>query len=323
MVAVDEVLALDGAVDVPPGRRGSAASQLAGTIERIETEAGRRVEAGDVLARVYTPELLTLQQDLLRASLDAALTGETLARLRKGGDAVAARRVWELEGQLNGQTAQADAARRKLLGAGLTPAEIDGLLSKREMVSTVAVRAPIAGVVAHFDKVLGQAVAAHEAVFEVRDAGRPWVRGAVAERDVSRVSLGRPVRARLVGDPDAVHTGKVARSGRAVAGSRSVPVWVELDADPGRPAVHGQWAGLTVVLGSRPPALAVPRSAVVSDGAGAFVFVRGEDGTFTRRSVETGPADDRYVTITAGLKEGEPVAVGGARELMTAAAGIH
>jgi multidrug efflux pump subunit AcrA (membrane-fusion protein) len=80
---------------------------------------------------------------------------------------------------------------------------------------------------------------------------------------------------------------------------------------------------VTVVLGSRPPALTVPRSAVVADGSAAFVFVRRPDGGFDRRAVETGPADDRFVTVTRGLAAGEPVAVSGAAELMTAFASLR
>ena len=48
------------------------------------------------------------------------------------------------------------------------------------------------------------------------------------------------------------------------------------------------------------------------------MFVRKPDGTFERRPVETGLADDRFVTITRGLGAGEPVAVAGVTELMTA-----
>lgn len=315
--AVDDVLTLDGAVELPPARRGFAASQLAGTVRAIRTDRGRSVKPGDVVAEVYSPELLTMQQDLLKTHLEAELAATTFASL-KNIPGVAARRVWELESQLNGLRSRGEGLRRRLLTAGLTADQIDRLLTKSEMVSAVPVRAPIAGVVVNFDKVLGQAVAAHEPLFEVHDLSAPPVRGFVSERDLGRVTPGRPARVRLVADPGFVGTGRVVRSGRTVgADTRSLAVWVEMEGADG-PLLHNQLATLTVVLGSRPPALAVPRSAVVSDGAAAFVFVQRPDGGFDRRAVETGPADDRFVTITRGLTAGEPVAVGGAGELMTA-----
>lgn len=321
--AVDDVLTLDGAVEVPPARRGFAASQLAGTIQGIRIDLGQVVKPGEVVAEVYSPELLTMQQDLLKTHLEAALVAGTLARL-KNVPGAAARQVWELESQANGLRTRTDGLRRKLLTAGLTADQIDRLLARTEMATAVPVRAPLGGAVVSFDKVLGQAVAAHEPLFEVHDLTAPLVRGFVSERELGRVSPGRPARVRLVADPAFVGTGRVARSGRTVgADTRSLAVWVDLDGSPGVPLLHNQLATVTVVLGSRPPAVAVPKAAVVTDGPAAFVFVRRPDGVFDRRAVETGAADDRFVTITRGLAEGDPVAVGGAAELMTAFAGLR
>lgn len=323
-IALDEVVAVDGAVEVPPDGRGFAASQIAGTVRAIRADRGQTVRAGDVVAEVFSPEFLAMQAEFLRTHLEAALAADTLGRLKQAGSGVPARRLWELESQLNGLKAQADALRRKLATAGLTGDQIDRLLTTKEMVPAGLVRAPFAGVVVDFDKVLGQAVAAHESLFEVHDAAHTWVQGFVAERDAARVRVGQAVRVRLVADPGFVGTGRVARSGRTLGkDNHAQSVWVEFDAPPARPLLHNQLAGLTVVLGTRPPALAVPRAAVAVEGAASFVFVRKPDGGFDRRAVETGPADDRFVTITRGLAEGEPVAVAGANDLMTAYASLR
>ncbi len=320
---LDNVLTLEGAVEVPTAKRGFAASQLAGTIQTIRVDRGQEVKPGDVVAEVYSPELLTMQQELLKTSLEAALTDTTLKSL-KNIPGAAARRLWELESQLNGLRTRGEGLKRKLLTAGLTADHIVGLLERNEMISAVPVRSPIAGVVVNFDKVLGQAVAAHEPLFEVHDLSAPWVRGFASERDLGSVSLGQPVRMRLVADPEFVGTGKVVRSSRTVgADTRSLAVWVELDrALPGG-LLNNQLATVSVVRGSRPSAVAVPKSAVVHDGSATFVFVRKPDGTFDRRVVELGPADDRFITVIRGLADGEPVAVAGAGELMTAHASLR
>jgi RND family efflux transporter MFP subunit len=320
---VDDVLTLDGAVELPPTKRGFAASQLAGTIRAIHTDRGQAVKSGEVVAEVYSPDLLTMQQELLKTYLESALVETTLSHL-KNVPGAAARRLWELESQLNGLKTRAEGLKRKLLTAGLTPEHVERLLSKNEMVTAVPVRSPIAGVVVNFDKVLGQAVLAHEPLFEVHDLSAPWVRGFASERDAGRVSIGQPVRVRLVADPSFVGTGKVVRSGRTVgADTRSLSVWVELNGKLPDRLLHSQLATVSVVLGSRPSAVAVPKSAVVADGSAAFVFVKKPDGTFDRRAVETGPADDHAIAITRGLAEGEPVAVAGAGELMTAYASLR
>jgi multidrug efflux pump subunit AcrA (membrane-fusion protein) len=68
--------------------------------------------------------------------------------------------------------------------------------------------------------------------------------------------------------------------------------------------------------------MSVAREAVLTEAGRSYVFVRGTDGVFNRRPVEVGRRDDRYVTITAGLREGEQVAVRGVAGLQTAYAGL-
>ncbi|MBX9582979.1 MAG: efflux RND transporter periplasmic adaptor subunit [Gemmataceae bacterium] len=322
-VAVDEVVELDGLVDEPPDRRGFASSPLAGTVRSIRVDRGQAVRPGDVVAEVYSVEFQGMQLDLLKAHLEHSLAAGTLARVR-GLAGVAQQRVWELESRAAGLKNQIDMLRRKLVTAGLGPDQVDRLVETRQPLAAVPVRAPLAGVVVNFDKVLGQAVAAHEPLFEVHDLTRPWVQGFVPERDTARVRVGQPVRVRLVSDPGFVAAGRVARSGGSFgADSRANTVWVEFDRYPDRPLRHAQMAGLTVVVGTRPPAVAVPKEAVAAEGAAAFVFVRRPDGVFDRRAVETGAADDRFVTVTRGLSAGEPVAVAGVQELMTAYAALR
>ena len=323
VAAIDDAVTLDGAVDLPPGSRGSASVPLAGAVTAIRVDRGQAVSAGDVLAEVSSPEFLTLQLDLVRVALDYRLEADALARV-KGLSAVPRRRVWEAEGRVTSLGAQLESLRRKLTTAGLTAAQVEAVIDTRRVAASLPVRAPIAGVVVGFDKALGQAVAAREGLFEVHDPAKAAVVGYVSERDAGRVRVGQAVRVRLVADPGVVLAGRVARGGRTVGpGSRSQDVYVELDAPAGSPLVHGQLATLTVVTATRPPAVAVPLTAVAEEGAAAFVFVRrATDGVFERRAVETGPADDRRVTITRGLTAGEPVAVAGVAELMTGFASL-
>lgn len=321
--AVDETVEIDAAVDLPPADRGSATAPLAGVIATIRADRGRAVKAGDVLAAVVSPELLTLQLDLVRVGLDLQLEAATLARI-KDLPAVAQRRVWETEGRVASLKSQVDTLRRKLETVGFAAADIDRVVETRQVVSAVPVRSPISGVVVTFEKALGQAVAAQEVLFAVHDADRPLVMGAVSERDLGRVRVGQGVRVRLVADPEAVLTGRVARSGRTVGpDSRSLSVWVELDGGSRPPLVHGQLASVTVVTETRPAGVRVPRGAVAGEPGAEAVFVRRPDGVFERRAVETGRADDRVVEIVRGLAAGEPVAVRGVSELVTGFASLR
>lgn len=321
---VEEVAEVDGTVDVLPDHRASASARLAGTLQAVQADRGQAVRAGEVLAEVASLELDNLQLDLLKAHLDYQLQEETLRRLRTAGVGVSPRRLLDQEGLVNSVRNQRDSIRRRLEAVGLTGVQLDALLKDRTLVEALPVKAPIDGVVASFDKVLGQALKAEEPLFEVHDLSRPLVQGFVSERDLASVHVDQTARVRLVAAPDAVLEGTVVRSGRVFGPeSRTLAVWVEVPADSRRPYLYNQLARLSLTVRRPAPTLAVPLAALVTEGTRAFVFVQMPDGTFDRRAVTTGRSDDRRVEVTGGLQVGESVAVRGVPELQTAFAGLR
>lgn len=320
---VETVAEVPGAVELPADRRSVATARLPGAISSIKADRGQRVKAGDVLAEVFSLDLLNLQLDLLREHLAADLAGQQLARLKEAKDSLPKRRLVEAEAVHMTASNKRDSLRRRLELVGLTADQLDALVGKREVTPSLPVRAARAGTAVAFDRVVGQSVRADDSLFEIHDLARPWVEGFVSEQELARVRVGQPARVRLVGGPGVVLEGKVARSGRTFgAEHRTLSVWVELDADPPIPLRHGQMARLTLTVEAHPPALAVPVGAVVRDGTRTFVFVRTGD-TFERREVTLGRSDDRFAEVKSGLAEGEPVAVTAADELNTAWASVR
>jgi cobalt-zinc-cadmium efflux system membrane fusion protein len=316
---VEDVVEADGLTDLPPDARAGASSPFAGTVLRIATDRGREVRKGEVLAEVYSPELLALQLDLLREHLTTELAAEQLRLLKEAGPGIPRRRLQEAEATLSTSHNRRDNLRRRLELAGLSAGQIDRLLAARELAAAVPVRAPGDGIVAGLDVVVGQSVRAEQPLVAVQDLSRPLVRAFVPERDAARVRVGQPARVRLAADPAAVLIGRVTRSGRVFsAADQAVSAWVELDAPPDRRVLPNQTARVTFTAAAGPPTLAVPLAAVVRDGTQAFVFVRKPDGSFDRRAVTLGQSDDRFAEVLSGLTAGEPVAVSGAEGLQTA-----
>ena len=323
---VEEVVEIDGAVDLPPDHRAFPSSPFAGTIQKLHVDRGQRVRAGEVVAEVVSVDLQNLQLDLLRAHLDGELLEYTWRRMRKGGDSgVFPRRMMlEVESQVNASRQQRDTLQRKLLTVGLSAEQLKDLLDKKKLVEALPVRSPIDGVVVSFDRVLGQAIKSDEPILAVHNLAHPWVQGYVSERDLGRVHIGQKVRVRLTSDPAFLAGGTVVRSGRVFGvGDHTLSVWIELDRPPASPPRHNQFARLTLILRRSEPTLAVPLAAVWREGIQAFVFVQKTDGTFDRRAVETSRTDDLLVEITRGLQPGENVLVQGTEGLRTAYAVIR
>jgi RND family efflux transporter MFP subunit len=324
---VEDVLEIDGAVEVPPDHRAALATPFAGVLETVHVGPGQHVAANQVVAEVTSVELHNLELDFLRSHLEEQLLAERLHRLRDNERTVPERSLLEADSRLRAVRNQRDALKRKLLTIGLSDRQVDDLAVRRQLVCSLPLRSPIAGVVVRFDRVVGQALKAEETVVEVHDLSGCRVRGQVGQADVGRVHLGQQARVRLLADPSATGAGRVVRSGRVLGiEERALSIWVDLDSQPkraGPPWRHDQLVRLTLVLGRDMPCLAVPLSAVVREGSRAFVFVRQPEGVFERRLIKTGRADDRFVAITSGLRPGELLAVQGVAQLQAASAGLQ
>jgi RND family efflux transporter MFP subunit len=322
--AVDDVVELDGQVDVSPDRRAAASAQLPGNIQRILVGRGQPVKAGQVLAEVYSLDLKKLQLDLIREQLNLDLLDSELQTLQKAVGTTPKRKLLELEAEINSTRFRRDSLRNRLSMVGLTAQEIDSMITERKLLDTIPVRSPVDGFVTGFEKVLGQSVKAEEPLFLVTDLSRPLVQGFVSERDVQRVRVGQAARVRLVSDPETELTGRVVRSSRVfTTDDQTVSVWIEFNGT--LPAVLrlGQLARITVSIEQHEATAAIPHSAVIREGNQAYVFVRKADGALDRRAVVIGRADDRRIEIKSGLATGDVIAIHGASGLQTAYSSIR
>lgn len=320
---VHETITVDGIVDVPPTRRTVASSQLGGTIHRILVDRSQSVSKGDILAELISPEFQTLQLEFLQSQLNAELQQSVIDSLQVASDGISQRRVWEAESQFNQLQSRRDTLEKKLKTAGLSDVQLEELLKTRTLVSTLPVRTSIDGVVVEFDKFLGHVVRPDEPLFEIHDLSQVWVQGLVSERDLPSVQVGQVVRVRLVADPEGVVEGKIVRSGRSIGRSdRTLSVWIEFSKMPRISVQHNMSARVTIEVGQTESVLAVPRSAIVREGARSYLFVQKSDGIFERRIVETGRSDDESIEIRKGIQPDESIAVGGTAALQTGYAAL-
>ena len=322
--SVEQTLAVDGAVDIPPQRRTTASSQLPGSIQAIRVGRGQEVKAGDILADIASLELQDLQLQLIKTHLDHELWKDTLNRLQGAKEAVSKRTVLETQGRVKTLNTQFLNLQQKLRSLGLSAKQIEEIVEARRVLDTLPVRAPIDGVVVEFDRVLGQVIRADESLFEIHDLSQARIQAYVSEQESSRLQVGQSARIRLVSNPGVEMTGTVERMGPVVgAESRTQAAWITLQPPDGFRLQHNMLARVHLTTGQPAPTPAVPNSAVVKDGLRSFVFIQKPDGSFDRRLVLTGRADDRFVEVKDGLSVDERIAVGGVSQLQTAFAALR
>jgi len=322
--SIEEVMEVDGTIDVPTDRRALASSPIDGVIERILIDRAQQVREGDVIAEIRSLEFQNLQLELLRATLDQRLQESIRDKLRASGESVAKRRLLDVEAAEREAAFRIDGAQQRLATIGLTEAEVSAIRERGEFLPTLPLRAAIDGTVIAFQKVLGQVVRPEEPLFEIHDLSRSFVEAFVPEKDAGRVSVGQTARIRLVSDSATVLTGRVIRSGHTIgAQSRSLSVWIEVDGDGMQMHPHNSLARVTF-SGSRYSAVAaVPVTALMQEGSRSFVFVKGAEGRFQRRAVSVGRKDDRFAEILTGLSSNDEVAFRGVSQLQTGFAAIR
>jgi cobalt-zinc-cadmium efflux system membrane fusion protein len=323
---IDEVVNLEGIVDLRPGSAATISSQMTGVLTRLHVDRGQKVTKGQIIAEVFGLPLLDTQLQMVRDSLDARLLEETLARYKSLGQtaAVATRRIWEVESAKDAAISRREASRQSLITMGMSKEEVDAVLRTGQAQSTLPVRSPIDGVIVRLNKVLGEGVSADEAIIEVHDLSQPWIRAFLPEKFAPKVGIGADARVRLLAEPDFLGTGKVVRSSAMLGEvNRTLSLWIEFTGPKPPVLQRNLLVRASAIIGAHDSVLAVPLSAIIKEQARSYVFVQQKDGLIDRKHVELGRSDDRFVEVKSGISEGDLVAVQGAAELQTTFASVR
>lgn len=277
---------------VTPTERGlvSVTARYTGWIEAVAVdETGRSVEKGEVLATVYSPELVTALQTVLAA---VKWSGRTTTAVPAGTPSFAG-------------DAQRDArARAELLG--IARQDIDAVVASGELPPTIPIRSPVRGHVARKSAVRGLYVSPGTELFQLSDLSSVWLLADVYEAEIGRVHVGQKATLELPAWPGETFTGRVTFIFPALAtGSRTLQARIELR-NPGLRLRPGMYGDVTLDLGAR-TAVTIPADALVDTGEHQYVFVSKGHGRFEPRRVRSGWSGGGRVAILSGLAEGERV----------------
>jgi Cu(I)/Ag(I) efflux system membrane fusion protein len=267
----------------------SVTARYTGWLESIAVdETGRAVEKGDVLATVYSPELIAALQSLAAAS-------KWSGRTNTGVQPV--------------QTVQGDASRDARLRVellGVARQDVDAIAASGEIPSTVPIRSPVRGYVARKSAVRGGYVTPGSELFQIADLSTVWAVADVYEAEIGRVRVGQRASLELPAWPSERFTGKVTFVSPALSsGSRTLQARVALR-NPGLKLRPGMYGDVTLDLGAL-TAVTVPADALVDTGELQYVFVSRGSGRFEPRRVRAGWRGAGRVAVLSGLAEGERV----------------
>ena len=265
--------------------------RIGGFVGEVEADAlGERVEKGQVLFTLYSPDAFAAQREYLEALRSQAAARGTSAPGR--ADALAR------------------AAARRLELWGFSPGEVAAVARHGAPREYLPIRAPIGGYVVEKEIVAGSPVEMGQRVYRIAPLDRVWLDAEVYEAELGLIEPGQSAEVALPYAPGRRFDAKVAYVyPRLQAERRTARVRLELD-NPDlalRPEMYAD------VFLRRPlgPRLTVPDSAVLRTGDRSFVFLDLGEGRLRPQRVELGLESEGRVEITSGLAEGDRVVSSG------------
>ena len=269
-----------GSVVADQRREAQVHTRVAGWIDDISVSAvGTEVKRGQVLYRLYSPELVSTQQEL-----------------------VASRKQGELGRRL------ADAALERLSLWSVAPSEIEALRAGGEPKRALAFLAPMSGYVIDKTAVKGAYVTPEMELYRIADLSKVWIVVSLYENELPLVSVGDLAEVKLTGLNDEVVRAPVSfiypdldtatRTGRAR---------IEVD-NKDLAFKPGMFANVSIEkdLGI---AVVVPEDAIIFTGQRNLVFKKTSETRFVPVEVNVGPRVESGRVILAGVAAGDELVV--------------
>ena len=250
---------------------------------------GQALSAGTPLLSVYSPMLVTAQEELLLAKRLAS-------DVRAGTEDARAN-----------ASSLVNSARRRLEYWDISPADIDRIETTGQVQRALTLRSRYSGFVVEKNVLQGTRVMAGESLYRIADLSTVWVEGEVFERDLSAVRRGQRVTAQIDALPGQTRTGRITYVYPSLnPDTRTGRVRIELR-NPNMQLKPGMYATLTWQSSGSAPALTVPRTSVIATGQRNLVFVKRRDGMLEPRAVDVASATGDRTEILRGLSAGDTV----------------
>lgn len=264
--------------------------KIKGWIEKIFVNFTlQHVNKGDPLFTVYSPELVSTQEEYMLA----VRTAKSLS-------------TSAFESVANGGRSLLDATRRRLLLFDISEEQIRDLEKNGKVLKSLTIHSPVTGHVTQKNAFENMYVTPDTNVYTVADHTKMWAQVEIYENEIPYIYEGQPAVMTLAGFPGETFRGKVSYVYPHLnANTRTMKARLEFP-NPGLKLKPEMYANIDirVPLGGR---LAVPDSAVLRTGKRDLVFVDLGNGQMQLRRVEVGAKAAGYYEILKGLKAGEKV----------------
>lgn len=200
-------LVLNGVLDVPNDKKAYVTSVYGGVLEELYARPGDFVKKGQILGKVLNPDLIKMQEQLQLINNQISLTQIEVNRQKElvEGNAAPLKKLQQVEVELANLKAQKNSLSRQLSSGG----------GSLHISSQITIKAPISGVVASIQGLIGTRIEASSPILEIVNNDALHVDMYVYEKDFSKVKKGQKILFSPVNNANASYEAKIrsARTG--------------------------------------------------------------------------------------------------------------
>ena len=262
-----------------------------GWVEKLHVDfTGQEVAKDELLAEIYSPELVSTQEELLVAmKYKESLEKSPFTEIGQGAD-----RLFE-------------STKRRLELFDVPEHQIETLIRDKKITKTLHIHSPYRGFVIKKEATEGMFVQPGMSLYTIADLSNIWVMADVYEYELPWIKIGQKAEMSLSYYPGKKFHGKVTYIDPFMdPKTRTLKVRMEFK-NPKWDLKPDMYANVILKSTISKRAVAVPEEAVIHSGENNIVIVRLPDGGFDSRQLTLGPQTEGYYQVLKGLKAGETI----------------
>lgn len=268
-------------------------SRVSGWVDKVSVFVGDRVQTGDTLVSIHSPEFLSAQGEFVQAE-------ERLKSISK-----------EDSTEYKTSSALYQSSKAKLLLLGATENETQILEDTHQPSPRLIIKSPFNGTIVESNVITGNVVEKGTNLFRVSDLSSLWVTANVYEKDIKAVQKSQKVKIKVSSIPNKIFFGTVEAINDVLDETTrtfKVRILVDNQSHELKPEMFCECLFRGEINRKM---LAIPSSALQNIEGEKVVFVPQSPNSFEKRVVQTGEELGNYVEILDGLKVGDEIVTEG------------
>ncbi len=267
-------------------------TKFMGWIEKLYVDStGTFVHKGEPLLDIYSPELVSTQEEYLQAvRYRQKMQRSPLDEARQAADELV------------------QSARRRLEYWDISEKQIAALEQQNAPKRALTIFAPADGIVTEKMITDGQQVMAGMTLYKIANLSTVWVTADIYQYELDWVRIGEKVDLEVSYLPEKPLQGTVSYIYPYLsAETRTARIRIEVHNTPDFALKPGMFATVKIVSPVAVDAVAVPEQAIIRSGTRNIAVIALGGGYFDPREIRLGVSADSYVQVLEGVHEGEKV----------------